>query len=115
MGISLKTDADILDIEDLTKLSLEQKICPYFDARTDLNKAELIFLPYNYLIDPVARKAQKIDTRDAIVIFDEGHNLVSCILPICERHSNHTHSITTQTNTHSIIRKAAVPKHSHSI
>jgi regulator of telomere elongation helicase 1 len=39
--------------------------------------ADIIFLPYNYIIDPVARKSQNIDLNNAIVIFDEGHNIES--------------------------------------
>lgn len=69
-----------MDIEDLTKLGTQQRVCPYYLARDDLEAADLIFLPYNYLIDPVARKSQKIDTSNCIVIFDEGHNLVLTLL-----------------------------------
>ena len=36
--------------------------------------------PYNYLIDPVIRKHLEIRLRNAIVIFDEGHNIDS----VCE-------------------------------
>lgn len=55
---------------------MEEKVCPYYIVREDLNRAEVMFLPYNYLVDPMTRKSQKIDLENAIVIFDEGHNLV---------------------------------------
>lgn len=38
--------------------------------------AELILLPYNYIIDPQLRKLHKLDLSGSIVIFDEAHNLV---------------------------------------
>jgi regulator of telomere elongation helicase 1 len=35
-------------------------------------------LPYNYLVESSARKSQSINVENAIVIFDEGHNVESC-------------------------------------
>ena len=37
--------------------------------------AELIFCPYNYLLDPVIRRAVQIDVEDAVLILDEAHNI----------------------------------------
>ena len=34
-------------------------------------------MPYNYLIDSKARRAMQIDLSNAIVIFDEAHNMES--------------------------------------
>ncbi|KAJ3188286.1 hypothetical protein HDU85_005436 [Gaertneriomyces sp. JEL0708] len=67
----------MLDIEDLVKFGRLNRACPYFIARSTQVKADIIFLPYNYLVDPYARVAQGIDERlkNSIVIFDEGHNL----------------------------------------
>jgi regulator of telomere elongation helicase 1 len=39
--------------------------------------AEVVFLPYNYLLDKAARKAQGVDVNNAIIIFDEAHNVES--------------------------------------
>lgn len=63
------------DIEDLVKAGGERKACPYFAARKFAENAELIFSPYNYLLDPVIRKAMKVDTENAVLIFDEAHNI----------------------------------------
>ena len=52
--------------------------CPYYLAQELKHDAELIFLPYNYLVDRSSRRALNIDLRDAVVIFDEAHNLVRC-------------------------------------
>ena len=37
--------------------------------------AELIFCPYNYILDPVIRRAVQIDLQDAVIILDEAHNI----------------------------------------
>ncbi len=39
--------------------------------------AEIILLPYNYLVDSSIRATLKIEWNNAIVIFDEAHNLES--------------------------------------
>lgn len=43
------------DIEDLVDLGRNNSCCPYFSARSLMEEAEIIFCPYNYLIDPVIR------------------------------------------------------------
>ncbi|VDP14734.1 unnamed protein product [Heligmosomoides polygyrus] len=57
-----------------------ERICPFFRCRQMQETAELILLPYNYIIDPQLRKLHKLDLSGSIVIFDEAHNLES----ICE-------------------------------
>ena len=76
------SSAQVMDIKDLGEYCQRQRICPYFLAKDELMHADIMFLPYNYLIDPVTRKAQKIDVKNAILIFDEGHNLVCFVFVI---------------------------------
>ena len=63
------------DIEDLVKRGKSSKICPYFSSRASLDYAEVVFAPYNYLIDPVVREAMGIELKRDIVIIDEAHNI----------------------------------------
>lgn len=49
--------------------------CPYYAARKLYDGAELIFCPYNYIIDPVIRNILDINLKDSIVILDEAHNI----------------------------------------
>jgi regulator of telomere elongation helicase 1 len=65
----------IIDIEELVSHAERYNACPYYLSREGFDEASVIFAPYNYLIDKQSRKAQNIDVKDAIIIFDEAHNL----------------------------------------
>ena len=49
--------------------------CPYYLSRALSKYAELIFAPYNYVLDPGIRSALDIDLKGAIVVLDEAHNV----------------------------------------
>ena len=42
----------VWDIEDLVDLGKKTRGCPYFAAREMVNEANIVFCPYNYLVDP---------------------------------------------------------------
>ena len=66
----------VYTLDDLKDYGREQGICPYFLARKMLNQATVIIYSYYYLLDPkVAELVSKELPRDAIVIFDEAHNI----------------------------------------
>ncbi|XP_075156195.1 regulator of telomere elongation helicase 1 [Haematobia irritans] len=82
---SRKDDPDfrgptIMDIEDLVKVGQKLKMCPYYGAKELVEDADIVFMPYNYLLDPSARKANKIELNNTICILDEAHNIEK----ICE-------------------------------
>ena len=64
-----------LDIEELTKLAKEVGICPYFHNKRDQEEADIILMPYNYLLDRQIRIKSKVKVSDAIIIIDEAHNI----------------------------------------
>ncbi|KAK2149282.1 hypothetical protein LSH36_457g01025 [Paralvinella palmiformis] len=70
----------VMDIEDLVQLGEKHKCCPYYMARELKTEADIIFMPYNYLLDPKSRKAHGVELQGNIIIFDEAHNLEK----ICE-------------------------------
>jgi Fanconi anemia group J protein len=70
-----KPGAEPLDIEDLVVAGKKSRACPYFAAKTAAESAELVFCPYNYLLDPAVRSAMDIELKGAIVILDEAHNV----------------------------------------
>ncbi|XP_072750132.1 Fanconi anemia group J protein homolog isoform X2 [Anoplolepis gracilipes] len=63
------------DIEDLISLGQEIRTCPYFGARSLMDNAEIIFCPYNYIVDPNIRESMQINLKGDIVILDEAHNI----------------------------------------
>ncbi|KAM8718412.1 hypothetical protein ACLKA7_001600 [Drosophila subpalustris] len=70
----------VMDIEDLIKVGQRLKMCPYYASKELVKDADITFMPYNYLLDPKARKANKIELNNTIVILDEAHNIEK----ICE-------------------------------
>ncbi|KAL2918010.1 hypothetical protein HK105_202424 [Polyrhizophydium stewartii] len=71
------TQSGIWDIEDLVSMGKRTKGCPYYAARAIAETADVIFAPYNYIIDPLVRAASSVDLKDSIVIIDEAHNTES--------------------------------------
>lgn len=66
---------NIIDIEDLHLIGQNYGCCPYFVSKKIAETADIIFMPYNYLIDPRLRDANQIDLKNAIIILDEAHNV----------------------------------------
>ncbi|NXO84830.1 FANCJ protein, partial [Sitta europaea] len=66
------------DIEDLVGLGRKLRACPYFAARELLVGADIVFCPYNYLLDPQIRDSMDINLKDQVVILDEAHNIEDC-------------------------------------
>lgn len=65
----------VLDIEDIQLKGLKYKSCPYYASKKIANHAHLLFVPYNYVLDPAICKSSKIELKDSIIIFDEAHNI----------------------------------------
>lgn len=67
-----------LDVEDLVSVGNDYNVCPYFLSRETQGTAEVMFVPYNYLIDPTIRGTLAPELlQNAAIIFDEAHNLES--------------------------------------
>ncbi|XP_066480126.1 regulator of telomere elongation helicase 1 isoform X2 [Tiliqua scincoides] len=65
----------ILDIEDLVKNGNKHRVCPYYFSRSLKQQADIIFMPYNYLLDSKSRRAHNLDLKGTVVILDEAHNV----------------------------------------
>ncbi|XP_043509192.1 Fanconi anemia group J protein-like [Frieseomelitta varia] len=67
--------SSIWDIEDLVTIGKNEESCPYFAARSLASQADIIFCPYNYIIDPDIRESMQLDLKDQVIILDEAHNI----------------------------------------
>ena len=51
-----KTNGDfteqVCDIEDMVTLGKQHGVCPYYLSKELQATADIIFMPYNYLVDP---------------------------------------------------------------
>ncbi|XP_027501918.1 regulator of telomere elongation helicase 1 isoform X4 [Corapipo altera] len=74
----------IMDIEDLVKNGNKHRACPYYFSRSLKQQADIIFMPYNYLLDSKSRKAHNLDLKGTVVILDEAHNVEK----LCEESSS---------------------------
>ncbi|KAM6337896.1 Fanconi anemia group J protein isoform 2-T2 [Alca torda] len=66
------------DIEDLVSLGKKLHACAYFAARELMVGADIVFCPYNYLLDPQIRESMEINLKGQVVILDEAHNIEDC-------------------------------------
>lgn len=58
----VKFNNEVMDIEDLVEFGKKHRACPFYLSK-EQSRVELIFLPYNYLLDPHSRKSQNIDVK----------------------------------------------------
>uniref|UniRef100_A0A8C5TY42 Regulator of telomere elongation helicase 1 n=1 Tax=Malurus cyaneus samueli TaxID=2593467 RepID=A0A8C5TY42_9PASS len=65
----------IMDIEDLVKNGSKHRTCPYYLSRSLKQQADIIFTPYNYLLDSKSRKSHNLDLKGTVLILDEAHNV----------------------------------------
>jgi Rad3-related DNA helicase len=65
----------VWDIEDAVVLGRKHKGCPYYHSRQVAPGADITFMPYNYILEPSIRASLQLELQDAIIIFDEAHNL----------------------------------------
>ncbi|KXN70441.1 DNA repair helicase [Conidiobolus coronatus NRRL 28638] len=73
---SWKIPSGVYTLEDIKIWSAAHGICPYFLTRRMLKFTDVIIYSYHYLLDPkVASLISKDIAKDAIVVFDEAHNI----------------------------------------
>ncbi|KAH8833653.1 hypothetical protein DL96DRAFT_1754759 [Flagelloscypha sp. PMI_526] len=66
----------IWTLADVLERGRENTTCPYFTVRRMLAFVDVIIYSFHYLLDPkVAEQVSKEMSKDAIVVFDEAHNI----------------------------------------
>jgi regulator of telomere elongation helicase 1 len=63
------------DIEDLNKFGEQHQFCPYYLSNERIADADILFMPYNYILDSEILVKYEINITNSILIFDEAHNL----------------------------------------
>ena len=63
------------DIEDMLEYGRKHFRCPYHMSLVILSKADLVFCPYNYIIDPMIKGMLELSLVNSILIVDEAHNI----------------------------------------
>ena len=75
---AIKLRAGTWDIEDIVAHGKRVRGCAYYAARELMIEADIVFCPYNYLLDPVIRDKFRINLSHHCVILDEAHNVEAC-------------------------------------
>ncbi|XP_075239150.1 general transcription and DNA repair factor IIH helicase subunit XPD-like [Convolutriloba macropyga] len=98
----------VYDLDDLKDYGRRKGFCPYFVARNALSRANLIVYSYHYLLDPkIADIISKDLSKNAVVIFDEAHNIdsvciesMSCVINsrLLERSVQNISSLSSEVN-----------------
>ncbi|TMW57821.1 hypothetical protein Poli38472_014424 [Pythium oligandrum] len=65
----------VWDLEDIVALAKKHRECAFFHSRDALAEANIVFCPYNYLLDPTIRQSVNISLKDSIIVLDEAHNV----------------------------------------
>lgn len=65
-----------MDIEDLKEKAKSETFCPYYYTQMAKDYADILFLPYNYLLSPNRFPQFKLNLEKSVVIFDEAHNVL---------------------------------------
>lgn len=73
--LAKKIGQNIFDIEELVREGKKCGGCPYFASRKLADDADLIFAPYNYLLDSKIQSNSNLDLSNCVVIIDEAHNI----------------------------------------
>ncbi|CAD5123245.1 DgyrCDS11601 [Dimorphilus gyrociliatus] len=76
MGRETIMPPGVYDLNELKDYGRKNGMCPYFLARCAIGHANVIVYSYYYLLDPkIADLVSKELTKQAVVVFDEAHNI----------------------------------------
>ena len=64
-----------MDIEEYSEFALEGEFCPFYKSKELAHTSDIIFMPYNYLLDHRYIENQNFSMENALIIFDEAHNI----------------------------------------
>ena len=77
----------VVDIEDIVKKGRAGKFCPFYMSRELVKQAEIVFMPYNYLLDPKLRSSHGIDLNVSTTNITTTHlnsDYITTACPLCD-------------------------------
>lgn len=57
-------------------MGLDNNLCPYYSSRMLVEHADILCAPYTSILNEDIRNKLGINVNNAILVFDEGHNVV---------------------------------------
>ncbi|KAG5497456.1 hypothetical protein JIQ42_03942 [Leishmania sp. Namibia] len=75
----LPPESVVHDMEDLMREGGRSGFCPYFHERDAAKDADIVLMPYNYVLDPSLHNQLPFELANCILIVDEAHNLPSAL------------------------------------
>jgi regulator of telomere elongation helicase 1 len=75
----LPVECAVHDMEDLVREGRRNGFCPYYHEREAVKDADIVLMPYNYVLDPSLHKQLPFDLAGCVLIVDEAHNLPSVL------------------------------------
>eukprot|EP01022_Parablepharisma_sp_SALTPOND_P014834 TRINITY_DN205_c1_g2_i2.p1 TRINITY_DN205_c1_g2~~TRINITY_DN205_c1_g2_i2.p1 ORF type:complete len:933 (-),score=65.54 TRINITY_DN205_c1_g2_i2:2801-5524(-) len=71
-----KLKGKVIDLEEFAEQCKELGWCPFYAAREIIPMADLLFFPYNYVLDLMYHSMfRQIQYTNSVLIFDEAHNV----------------------------------------
>ncbi|XP_041918787.1 Fanconi anemia group J protein isoform X2 [Alosa sapidissima] len=101
------------DIEELVKLGTKLRSCAYYAARELMQDANIVFCPYNYLLDPLIRESMEINLKGQIVVLDEAHNIEDCARESASYTLNQKELLDAREELESMVKHGIRPVHHH--
>nr|XP_033199258.1 Fanconi anemia group J protein homolog [Bombus vancouverensis nearcticus] len=106
-GVKSRGLDDIWDIEDLVAIGKNEGLCPYFAARSLAEHADIIFCPYNYIVDPDIRESMQLDVTGHVIILDEAHNIEDICREVASVSFREDHLTAVATECESLMKQRA--------
>lgn len=85
-----KDNYEIRDIEEINAFAFENEACAYFSQKELAQTADIVIMPYNYLLYPYIREAFRLKITDAVIIIDEAHNIDSASEQVASQNFSET-------------------------
>lgn len=75
-------ETPVFDIEDLVNAGTKLGFCPYYMAKELKQQSDIVFMPYNYILDPRARKALGMLWRKILIYMSNFNFIINIVRKI---------------------------------